>query len=344
MLGKLLCIALLLLQGGVLDYYLISKGSSSYLGFIATDVIVISIWVVIVFIANAHCNVWMKLRLPQCPKLKLMWRKRRNFDQVDALHRREYPDELPYAFIAWFAYAAVTLVPEVAVIFKNYADQLEDVKILHQNVLKIALCITPALFLLLVNSHHSANPQSSRKWYVDKLTGGVTLDLMDSIDFLEILFLDDFKLNLPEVLENAIIAFACINFFLPTLALLELSINKFDGQVRPVSCQVLYSMSYIFLVNIPFFIIRMVLWLVYNQDVSVFIAKNLIMTFIYAMDIKESLGPSKPKKCPTCNKLFLPLYLDKHTAECQHYDEEQVINTELQSRGDQVTDKTEENV
>ncbi|KAK3730520.1 hypothetical protein QZH41_005735 [Actinostola sp. cb2023] len=228
--GKILCIILLLLQGGVLDYYLVKKSSSSYLGFITTDVIVLAVWVTVVFVAKSHCNIWMKMRHPKFPKFKVSWKKSRNFDQEDAMHRENYPDELPYAFIAWFAYTAVTLVPEVAVIFKNYAAQLEDVKLFHQNVLKIALCITPILFLLLVNSHHNANPNSSRKWYVDKLTGGVTLDLIDSIDFLEILFLNDIALNIPETLENAIIAFACINFFLPTLALLELSVNKFDGQ------------------------------------------------------------------------------------------------------------------
>jgi hypothetical protein len=294
--------------------------SSSYFGFITTDIIVLTVWVIVVFIAKSHCNIWMKLRHPKCPKFKLHWKSRRNVDESDAVHREDYPDELPYAFVAWLAYASITLVPEVAVIFKNYADNLEDVKVYGQNVLKVALCITPIIFLLLVNAHHNASPHSSRKWYVDKLTGGVTLDLMDSIDFLDILFLDDFAINLPKQLENAIIAFACINFFLPTLALLELSVNKFDGQVRPVSFQVLYSMSYILLVNLPFFTIRSILWFKYEQDVSVFIAKNIIMTIIYVMDIRESLGPSKPKKCPTCEKLFIPSCLDHHRVQCHSAD------------------------
>ncbi|XP_031568664.1 uncharacterized protein LOC116303288 [Actinia tenebrosa] len=315
--GKVLCILLLLLQGGVLDYYLVTESkTSSYLGFITTDIVVLIVWLIVVFIAKVHCNIWMKFRHPNCPKFTMRWKARRNVNQIDGRYREDYPDELPYAFVAWLAYTSITLVPEVAVIFKNYADDLEDVKVYGQNILKIALCITPILFLLLVNSHHNAHPHSSRKWYVDKLTGGVTLDLIDSIDLMDILFLNDFKINLPAHLENAIIAFACINFFLPTLALLELSVNKFDGQVRPVSFQVLYSLSYILLVNVPFSIIRLILWFEYNQDVSVFIAKNIIMTFIYIMDIRESLGPSKPKKCPTCGKLFLPSCLDHHRTQC----------------------------
>lgn len=330
--GKILCIVLLLLQGGVLDYYLVVEGSHSYWGFITTDVIVLIVWIVIVFVANTHFNVFMKRQYPKLPRMKFMWKRRRNLDQIDALHRREYPDELPYAFVAWFAYTAITLVPEVAVIFRMYSEKLEDVKVYHQNILKIALCITPILFLLLVSSHHSAHPHSSRKWYVDKLTGGVTLDLIDSIDFLDILFLDDYAINLPGAFKNAIIAFACINFFLPTLALLELNVNKFDGQVRSVSFQVLYSLSYILLVNVPFFAMRMILWFVFNQDVSVFIAKNIIMTFLYIMDIRESLGPMKPKKCLTCEKLFLPTYLEKHRTECHQNDIIQTAgeNTELQ--------------
>lgn len=332
--GKMLCILLLLLQGGVLDYYLVRESkASSYLGFISTDIIVLIVWLIVVFIAKSHCNIWMKLRHPSCPKFKLHWRSRRNDDQIDSRSREDYPDELPYAFVAWLAYISITLVPEVAVIFKNYADDLEDVKIYGQNILKVALCITPILFLLLVNSHHNARPHSTRKWYVDKLTGGVTLDLMDSIDFLDILFLNDFAINLPKELENAIIAFACINFFLPTLALLELSVNKFDGQVRPVSFQVLYSLSYIILVNVPFFTIRLILWFGYNQDVSVFIAKNIIMTFIYVMDIHESLGPSKPKKCPTCGKLFIPSSLGHHRAQCHLAD---VLEAQVEVSGNEL--------
>ena len=305
--GKIVCTILLVLQGVILDFYLAKERDFKSLGFIATDVIVVAIWVGVMFMAKRKF----------LSKLKKM-RRRKEKEKTDGKPRKapsDYADEIPYVFIAWLAYVSITLVPEVAVIFKRYAAELRDAKIWHQNLLKIALCITPMLFLLLVNSHHDSRPYSERRVYIDKISAGVTLDLLDSIDILEVLFIDDIELNLPVGLENAIIAFACINFFLPTLALMELrAITK--GQVNSTASKVLYSISYICLVNVPLGVIRIILWTNYNQDVSVFIGKNLIASAIYSFDIYESCGPQKPKQCPTCEKHFSPDRIDGHRIEC----------------------------
>ena len=304
--GKAFCIVLLILQGVILDYYLYKHHDFKSLAFITTDIIVVVIWVGVMFMAKRKFLL----------KLKKM-RRRNVKEKVDGGGKApdEYADEIPYVFIAWLAYVAITLVPEVAVIFKRFADQLGDAKVFGQNLLKIALCITPMLFLLLVNSHHDAKPYSSRRTYIDKLSAGVTLDLLDSIDILEILFMDDIELHLPVGLENAIIAFACINFFLPTLALLELSAIVKD-QVRSANFKFLYAICYICLVNVPLGVIRIILWTNYNQDVSVFIGKNVIASAIYMFDIYESCGPVKPKRCPTCDNHFAPDQIDGHKNRC----------------------------
>lgn len=299
--GKVLCILLLMVQGGILDYYLIKHHELESLGFITTDVLVLAVWIGLMVLAKRRFDA----------------KKKRSEDEADARLPEDYPDEIPYAYIAWAAYAIVTLIPEVAVIFKHFADELGDSKVYGQNILKVALCITPMIFLLLVNSHHDSKPHSGRKIYVDKLTGCVTLDLLDSVDILEILFMDDFELNLPTSLENAIIAFACINFLLPILALLELRVNKFDGQVRSVRFQLLYSMCYILLVNIPFLVIRFILWYGYEQDVSVFIGKNMIATAIYLLDIYDNLGPHRPKQCSICGRSFNPSIFKEHRQKCR---------------------------
>lgn len=304
--GKAVCIILLILQGAILDVYLVEHHDTNSLGFVATDIIVVAIWIGVMFIAKRKF-------LSKLKKVRRRFKK----EKVDGRDKDpgDYADEIPYVFIAWFAYVAITLVPEVAVIFKRFADQLGDAKVFGQNILKIALCITPMLFLLLVNSHHDSKPYSQRKVYIDKVSAGVTLDLLDSIDILEILFMNDIELKLPVGLENAIIVFACLNFFLPTLALLELSAIV-KGQVRSAAFKVMYSISYILLINIPLGAIRIILWTQYNQDVSVFIGKNVIASAIYAFDIYESLGPEKPKQCPTCEKHFAPDVIDGHKNHC----------------------------
>lgn len=307
--GKAVCILLLILQGGILDYYLVEHHATKSLGFIATDVIVVAIWLGVMFMTKRKF----------ISKLKNVRRKK---DKTDGRPRHvevesNGADEVAFVFIAWLAYVAITLVPEVAVIFKRFADQLGDAKVFGQNSLKVALCITPMLFLLLVNSHHDAKRYSKRRSYIDKLSAGVTLDLLDSIDILEILFMDDIELDLPVGLENAIIAFACINFFLPTLALLELSAIA-KGQVRSANFQIMYSISYIVLVNVPLGVIRAILWTQYNQDVSVFIGKNIIASAIYMFDIYASCGPERPELCPTCENHFAPDSIDGHKVECVH--------------------------
>lgn len=310
--GKALCIILLILQGAILDYYLVEHQEVRSLGFIATDIIVLAIWIGVMFMAKQ--KFLSKLR-----------KRRRAIEKVDGKHRRaevefdDGADEIAYVFIAWLAYVAITLVPEVAVIFKRFADQLGDAKLLGQNILKIALCITPMLFLLLLNSHHNGKRYPKRRNYIDKLSAGVTLDLLDSIDILEILFMDDVELNLPLGLENAIIAFACLNFFLPTLALLQLSAIV-KGQVHSAYFQFMYSVSYILLVNVPLGAIRIILWIQYSQDVSVFIGKNIIASAIYMFDIYATCGPEHPEKCPKCDKHFAPDSIDGHKADCSNPD------------------------
>lgn len=308
-LGKAVCIILLILQGAILDLYLVEHHEVRSLGFIATDIIVVAIWIGVMFLAKR--KFLSKLR-----------KRRRAKEKTDGKHTHhgvechdDGADEIAYVFIAWLAYVAITLVPEVAVIFKRFADQLGDAKVFGQNILKVALCITPMLFLLLVNSHHDARRYSKRRVYIDKLSAGVTLDLLDSVDILDILFMDDVEINLPLGLENAIIAFACINFFLPTLALYELSATV-KGQVRPAFFQIMYSILYIVLVNVPLGTIRTILWVRYNQDVSVFIGKNIIASAIYMFDIYATCGPERPKQCPTCENHFTPDSIDGHKVEC----------------------------
>lgn len=80
------------------------------------------------------------------------------------------------------------------------------------------------LFLLLVNLFYDVKCYFKWRIYIDKLLVGVMLDFLDSIDILEILFIDDVELKFLVVLENVIIVFVCINFFLFILVLFELSV------------------------------------------------------------------------------------------------------------------------
>ncbi len=262
--SKCLCVVLLVLQSCILDYYLVENHSLAWIGFLLVDIIIIILWIAALYIAFKRY-------------------KRKTHKVSKAI--RANPDELRVAYFAWLVYA-VGYTIQISFIFKRFAHKLDNAQtttIFGQNMLKSSLTITPMLFLLLVHAHHDAAPDTSRKYYIQKLTGGVTIDLMDSIEILEILFTDH---NLPTSFENTIVAFACINVFLPTLALHALKQKQlWHGGLLP--SKVLYNFCYICLVNVPFFIIRVLLWASYKQDVSVFLAKNIILIVMNSWDIVE---------------------------------------------------------
>jgi hypothetical protein len=270
--SKFLCVVLLVLQSCILDYYLVENHSPAWIGFVVVDVVIVILWIAALYIAFKQY--------------------RRQTHTVNTQIRAS-PDELRVAFVAWLVYAAGYTI-QISFIFKRFAHKLENAQtatIFGQNVLKLSLTITPMLFLLLIHAHHDAAPNTRRKYYIEKISGGVTIDLVDSIEILEILFTD---LDLPSSFENTIIAFACVNVFLPTLALHALKQKKlWRGQGGLFPSKVLYNFCYICLVNVPFFVIRILLWVSYKQDVSVFLAKNIILIVMNSWDIVEHYSNHK---------------------------------------------------
>eukprot|EP00112_Aurelia_sp_Birch-Aquarium-sp1_P008095 Seg1888.2 transcript_id=Seg1888.2/GoldUCD/mRNA.D3Y31 product="Transmembrane protein 121B" protein_id=Seg1888.2/GoldUCD/D3Y31 len=296
--AKIACIIILMFQGAILDVYLVKEYSQKWAAFVVADVLVIGVWI-FSFVA-AH---------------RFFKQKK---DEVDAgKDPEDYPDQLPLAFVAWLAYA-VLLTPRIVVLFGWQAvTRLDEKDLLGPNTLKAGAACTPLIFILLIFSHHDSKPHTIRKYYIQSLTGSIAFDLFDSLDLLEFLFLDKDDNKFPGSLKTAVLAFACLNFFLPTLALFELKINSFTGQVSSLSFKLLYSCAFVFLVNFPNLIMRSVLWHKYNTDVSVLLMKNVICIVIGLVEIMEYFGDEKPQPCPKCGKWYTPEYIDRHKRKCK---------------------------
>ena len=286
--ARALAVSLLVLQGAILDYYLIIEEKSSWgFAWIITDAIVLSAWVF------------------------TMWMSHRRSAGVNLLAK----DEIKFAYIAWIVYAA-HLVPQVATLFKLKAPVYDDSELVFgPNMLKMNLCLTPMLFLFLIYANHDAKSHSRRKYYLEKMTAAVTLDLFDSVEMLEYLF-DKEKITIK--LENAILAFSCMNIFLPTFALFELKFNKFhdSGEVSPVSFKLIYVCSFMFLVNVPFLVLRVILWRGYHLDVSVLLAKNVLAVILGIIEIFEFFGEQRPRKCEACKRTFAKHFFKEHCRLC----------------------------
>jgi hypothetical protein len=176
----------------------------------------------------------------------------------------------------WVTYI-VAYVVAVAMIFCTVAEKLTKDHDLGINTLKATLCITPVLLILLLQ----LTICPSYRKPVLSLSIFAALNIFDGIEMLEIVFMKiEGHLDLNSATEKSIIAFACICFLLSPLGLIR---NKFDGfggmKEREKTSMVLGPIEIIG-TNLPFLILRAVVWGVYDYEASVFIAKNIVSLVI----------------------------------------------------------------
>lgn len=286
-LARILAVTLLVLQGIILDYYLVVEANSWWFAWIVTDVIVIISWIL---------TLWLSHRKSQSTTTGTK-------------------DAIKFAYQAWIIYA-VHLVPQLATLFKLKSSLFTDEKLFFgPNTLKMNLCLTPMLFLFLIYAHHDAKSHTRRKYYLEKMTVAVTLDLFDSVEMLEYLFEEE---TISISLENSILAFSCMNVFLPTFALFELKFNKFhdSGETSPISFKFIYIFTFMFFVNVPFLVLRLILWHAYNLDISVLLAKNALAIVMGVIEIMEFFGEQRPRKCKHCSRTFAKDFFKPHMKLC----------------------------
>lgn len=153
--------------------------------------------------------------------------------------------------------------------------------LLSSAVLKVVIAAASIVFVLLVNTHHDAEPESLRSAYIADLCKGTTFDIMDTVAFLAIL-LPEFGLPVEydqPPLTHAIVSLACINLFLPTLALMKLSLSDFGQSGQPVRLELIYKTGRFFLIDLPYMVIRLYLWHV-DRSISLFLMKNVLYVLI----------------------------------------------------------------
>ena len=194
------------------------------------------------------------------------------------------------------------------------------------NVLKVATCFTALLFLFLVISHDQHCKTDYAKLYIDRLTFGVVLDILDTGEILDVFYTEDQRVpvkddagvakfeefKLPQSLAAAILVFACINTIIPTLGIIEqerhVSVRK-DSRSASESSTVCdektwkkyrfwYLVARVWLVNIPFFVLRVVLWVLHNRHVSVLIAKNLILIIMDGLTLWDEIHDPMERPVP----------------------------------------------
>lgn len=188
-------------------------------------------------------------------------------------------------YVVWFFYSAL-LTAKVILLFKlDVAQSLDANSAFGPQLLKVIIASAAVVFLLLVETHNNAEPHSDEQSYIYFLITSTVFEIFDSVTFLGILFPMQSKIILTYPLENAVLILACANFMLPTITLYKLSLSEFGHQQRPLGLQLLYKGLHLSLVNIPYFVIRVYLWSLYDHDVTLFLLKNILAVVITARTV-----------------------------------------------------------
>lgn len=277
----IVCLLLVIIQQCFLNYYFIHfTEEKQWFWWVAIDaiVVVVMIWLIIFAI-------------------KYNRQHKKQFTSADA--------DVPYAFAAWAIYAIVLSI-KMALIFRLIVNKMDKNDSFGFRTLQIILGLSAIIFLFLVWSHHYTTHNSPRQIYLNYLSSSVTLDIIDSISFLQLL--NDNAIgasaNDNQFLQCTILFFACLNFILPTFALLKLR----DGKKLllrwvPLPYDKFYTLLYFLTVNVPYFVIRLYFWAKTNNDVSIFVIKNVVMVLLAIREVWLAFLHWKQNKVGFCENM-----------------------------------------
>ncbi len=183
-------------------------------------------------------------------------------------------------WLIWDLYI-VAYVLTVAMIFDRVAYKLTKQDDLGINALKMTLCFTPGMLILFLQL--AICPSYRKSVLTLSILAG--LNIFDGIEMLETFLMQNeghFDLNAHT--ERSIIGFACICFLLSSFGLAR---NKFesDGEVKERTItSIIFGFLEIIGTNLPFLVIRSVIWKKHQYESAVFIAKNIVSLVVGAVE------------------------------------------------------------
>lgn len=195
--------------------------------------------------------------------------------------KKKHEQQIKQLWKVWLAYI-IPLVIMIAVIFGGLRSKLDKRHFFGPNILKMTMCITPGIALILFITTSKARKHYSE--LVVELCGNVAVDLFDYIEVLAVLLLQSGSILLPDGIAGTIIALVIVSLF---LSVLEIGENKLDKTDKIEKNERLYLWRLILKipVNFALLVIRLIVWLKYKHDASIFIAKNMIIILIMIYNI-----------------------------------------------------------
>ncbi|XP_042884419.1 uncharacterized protein LOC122261011 isoform X2 [Penaeus japonicus] len=271
--GVLLLVAIA--QGILLDVYIISNDHTA----IANYFWLIPDFLMVFGFVAAMSSGYRNCKLEQHPpNINVEGKRKEEGTRWIKVERILGKHAMP--FYVWMVYS-VLLVAKVVIIFKSeIPNKINTTDALSPQLLKIVLSSSCIVFALLVEGQATIGASSERETYIRSLAQGTSMEILDSVTFISLLIQSESGFLFPDYMENIIIAFSCINFFLPGIALVKLSRSNYGNSAVCLISSIIYKMSHLWLINFSYFVIRVHLWAGLAISVSPFVIKNLCNMFV----------------------------------------------------------------
>lgn len=224
------------------------------------------------------------------------------------LHKKKnHEQQIEQLWKVWLAYI-IPLMIMIGIIFGGLRAKLDKMHFFGPNILKMTMCVTPGIALLLFITTSKARKRYSE--LVVELCGNVAVDLFDYIEVLAALLLQSGSVLLPDDIAGTTIALVLVSLL---LSVLEIRENKLDEQCNIEKDEKLYLSRLVLKipVNLALLIIRLIVWLKYKHDASIFIAKNMLIILImiynivlYFMDKNEAKKRKEQREAVEMNEIL----------------------------------------
>ncbi|GLH07648.1 Uncharacterized protein GBIM_13103 [Gryllus bimaculatus] len=273
-------ILVLVLQGSVLNYYIIDHYKSSvnpYFWFLA-DFATVFVFAGTLTISYQYLT---KVRfaendskLPSGAMFPLSPKRLTRRFPVSRL------GIMPLSYCSWLIYCTFLLSKIVLIVRSGILYDLSPQATFGPQLLQITIALSGVVFLLLVEGHNWAPRGSPRYLFVTLVCGKTAIEILDTVSLLSLLHTHPVR-HLGALhaalqgLEIPITVLCCFNFVLPALALYKLSLTDVSAEVLALPVSLLYNLLHMMLIDLPYLGVRLYLWLNYDHSTSVLLMKNV---------------------------------------------------------------------
>ena len=187
-------------------------------------------------------------------------------------------NKISHVFIFWAVYTWLGLVPMIGIVFGLYGDEkFQSEGFWNPSTLKMTLCITPPLLLLIFHTTIASTEFNFRQ--VTECSVKATINLYDGIDLLGVLLDENVStFGISKPFKNPLIAFACISYLLLPVVM-AIDYYSFGESRENILWLLYYAIQVVF--EMIFLGLRLGLNLRYGLTASIFISKNIIMVIVY---------------------------------------------------------------